>query len=200
MCHLESCQHENSGEWQLSCQSSLHLAPITKIQNVSSFREELNQTVMEMGHISTVRNPSYSRLLGLLCMCAQSLQSCPTLCNPLDCNPANSSVHEILQARILEWVAIPFCRGSSQPRDQTCISCIAFTSWAIREAVSPTCSLLSRVASLGEWWRPGEWRHHGLRPLLLRAAVAEHLLQLSLPTSSYSCDATLHQSGSQNYL
>ena len=114
MCHLESCQHENSGEWQLSCQSSLHLAPITKIQNVSSFREELNQTVMEMGHISTVRNPSYSRLLGLLCVCAQSLQSCPTLCNPLDCNPANSSVHEILQARILEWVAIPFSRGSSQ--------------------------------------------------------------------------------------
>ena len=200
MCHLESCQHKNSGEWHLSCRSSLYLAPITKIKNVSSLREELNQTVMEMGNVSTVRDAGYSHLLGLLCGCAQSLQSCPTPCDPLDCNPVSSSLHEILQARILEWVAIPFCRGSSQPRDQTCISCIAFTSWAIREAVSPTYSLLSRVASLGEWWRPGEWRHHGLRPLLLRAAVAERLLQLSPLTSSYSCDATLHQSGSQNYL
>ena len=46
-------------------------------------------------------------------------------------------VHGILQARILEWVAFPFCRGSSQPRDQTQASCIAggfFTSWATREA------------------------------------------------------------------
>ena len=46
-------------------------------------------------------------------------------------NPMGYSVHEILQARILEWIAIPFCRGSSQPRDRTHISCIAgefFTS------------------------------------------------------------------------
>ena len=52
---------------------------------------------------------------------AESLQFCPTLCNPMDCSPPGSSVHEILQARILEWVAIPFCRGSSQPRDQTLV-------------------------------------------------------------------------------
>ena len=48
-----------------------------------------------------------------------------------------SSVHGILQARILEWVAVVFSRGSSQPRDQTQVSCIAdgfFTSWATREA------------------------------------------------------------------
>ena len=45
-------------------------------------------------------------------------QSCPTLCDPMDCSPPGSSVHGILQARILEWVAIPFSRGSSQPRDQ----------------------------------------------------------------------------------
>ena len=48
-------------------------------------------------------------------------------CDPMDCSPPGSSVHGILQARILEWVAIPFSRGSSQPRDQTCdsyISCI----------------------------------------------------------------------------
>ena len=40
-------------------------------------------------------------------------QSCPTLCDPMDCSPPDSSVHGILQARILEWVAIPFSRGSS---------------------------------------------------------------------------------------
>ena len=45
--------------------------------------------------------------------------------DPMDYSLAGSSVHGILQVRILEWVAIPFSRGSSQPRDQTCISCIA---------------------------------------------------------------------------
>ena len=45
-------------------------------------------------------------------------QSCSTLCDPVDCGPPGSSVHGILQARILEWVAISFSRGSSQPRDQ----------------------------------------------------------------------------------
>ena len=70
-------------------------------------------------------------------------QSCPTLCNPLDSSLPGSTVHGIFQARILEWAAISFSRGSSQTRDQTCISCIAdrcFTIWAIREApttVSP---------------------------------------------------------------
>ena len=57
-------------------------------------------------------------------------QSCLTLCNPMD-----NTVHGILRARILEWVACPFSRGSSQPRDQTQVSCIAgrfFTSWASR--------------------------------------------------------------------
>ena len=64
-------------------------------------------------------------------------QLCPTLCHPIDCSPPGSSVHGILQARIPEWVAISFSRGSSQPRDRTQVSCIAdgfFTSWATREA------------------------------------------------------------------
>ena len=46
-------------------------------------------------------------------------QSCPTLCDPVDYSLPGSSVHGILQARILGWVAIPLSRGSSQPRDQT---------------------------------------------------------------------------------
>ena len=66
-------------------------------------------------------------------------QSCPTLCDHLDCSPPGSSVHRILQARILEWVAILFSRGSSQPKDRTQVSHIAgrfFTIWATREAQS----------------------------------------------------------------
>ena len=49
-------------------------------------------------------------------------QSHPTLCGPMNCSPPGSSVHGILQARILEWGAVPFSRGSSQPRDQTQVS------------------------------------------------------------------------------
>ena len=59
-------------------------------------------------------------------------QSCPTLCDPMD-----YTFHGILQDRILEWVAVPFSKGSSQPRDRTLVSSIAgrfFTSWATREA------------------------------------------------------------------
>ena len=51
-----------------------------------------------------------------LCVCAQS---CLTLCSPINCSPPGSSVHGTFQARILQWVAISFSRGSSQPRDRT---------------------------------------------------------------------------------
>ena len=64
-------------------------------------------------------------------------QLCPTLCDLMDCSLPGSCVHGILQARILEWVAIFFSRGSSWPRDRTWVSWIAgrsFTMWATREA------------------------------------------------------------------
>ena len=64
-------------------------------------------------------------------------QSCPTLCDPVDCSLPSSSVHGILQARILEWGAISFSRGSSWPRDRTWVSRIGdrcFNLWATREA------------------------------------------------------------------
>ena len=51
-------------------------------------------------------------------------QSCPTLYNPMDCSPPGSSIHGIFQATILEWVVISFSRRSSQPKDQTRVSCI----------------------------------------------------------------------------
>ena len=52
-------------------------------------------------------------------------QSCPTLCDPVDCSPPGSSAHGILQARVLEWVAISFSRESSRPRNQTQVSHVA---------------------------------------------------------------------------
>ena len=69
---------------------------------------------------------------------AKSLQSCLAWCDPLECSLPGSSVHGILQARILEWIAMLFSRGSSWPRDWTQISCTAgrfFTVWATREAL-----------------------------------------------------------------
>ena len=66
-------------------------------------------------------------------------QSCPTLCNPMDCSRPGSSIHGIFQARILEWVAVAFSKVSSQPRDWAPVSCIAgrlfFIIWATEESI-----------------------------------------------------------------
>ena len=70
------------------------------------------------------------------CVHAQLLQSCPTLCYSMDNSPPGSSVHGILKARILEWVATPSSTGSSRPRGWIRVSCIAGrfpTIWASRE-------------------------------------------------------------------
>ena len=78
-----------------------------------------------------------------VCMCVLVAQSCLTVCDPMDCSPAGSSVHGIFQARILEWVAISSSRGSSWPRDWTqfsCISCIGrqslknCTTWEVHSS------------------------------------------------------------------
>ena len=72
-------------------------------------------------------------------------QSCPTVCDTMDCSLPGSSIHGILQARILEWVAMSFSRGSSWTRDQTQVSCNAgrhFTLWATREALLEILSIL----------------------------------------------------------
>ena len=58
------------------------------------------------------------------CCCCLVAKLCLTLCHLMDCSPPCSSVHRIFQARVLEWVAIPFSRGSSQPKDQSRISCL----------------------------------------------------------------------------
>ena len=64
-----------------------------------------------------------------LCMCAVA-QSCPNLCNPMDCSLPGSSVHGISQAIILQWVAMPSSRGSSLPRDQN-LACLLHFRWIL---------------------------------------------------------------------
>ena len=73
-----------------------------------------------------------------LCVCVCESLGCVWLCNPVGCSPLGSAVHGTPQARILEWVAIPFSRRSFQPWDWTWVSCIAgrsFTVWATRLAL-----------------------------------------------------------------
>ena len=77
-----------------------------------------------------------------LSMCVYVLvaQSGPTLCNSTDCSPPGSAVHGILQARILEWVALPSSRRSSRPRGRICVPCLCrrfFTTSPTRKG--PRC-------------------------------------------------------------
>ena len=111
-------------------------------------------------HYKTISFPSLSLFLCLIqvvmirlpCYLLQALNSlcsgrvkwsevaqwCLTLCYPMDCSLPGFSIHGIFQARVLEWVAITFSRGSPWPRDWTQVSCIAgrcFTLWATRETL-----------------------------------------------------------------
>ena len=69
-------------------------------------------------------------------------------CKPLDCSPPGSSVHGILQGRILEWVAIVFFRGSSWPRDRTCVSCTRWVLYPCTTGEAPLCSPMSMEISI----------------------------------------------------
>ena len=81
-----------------------------------------------------------------LCVHAKLLQSCLTLCDSMDCSLPGFSVHGILQARTLVWVAMPSSRGSSLSRDQTCVSYISCTGrhvlYCYGHLGSPKCELL----------------------------------------------------------
>ena len=95
--------------------------------------EILTVTEVEIVVIMTIvfLKLSYFTLLRCVCMCVCVcvcvcvLVSHVQLCDPMNCSPLGSSIHGILQARILEWITISFSRESFQPRDQTRISCIA---------------------------------------------------------------------------
>ena len=85
------------------------------------------------------------------CCESEVAQLCLTLCNPMDYSLPGSSVHGISQARILEWVALSFSRGSSQPRDWTQVTRIAgrrFTVWATRETIYQMLDTLRRITTI----------------------------------------------------
>ena len=87
-------------------------------------------------------------LLDHMVMLVSSLSCVQMFCNPMDCSPSGSSIHGISQARILEWVAIFFSRGSSEPRDWACVSYVLYC-WATREA--PGSMVVLSLISLESW-------------------------------------------------
>ena len=102
-------------------------------QGISPPRDRSQTAHTQMGHlqVDSLLTEQPGKPLVLV------TQSCPNLCNLMDWSIPFSTVHGILQARILEWVAIPFSRGSFWSKDQTGVSCIAgrfFTIWTTREA------------------------------------------------------------------
>ena len=113
-----------------------------------------------------------------------SLSAVLTLCKPMDCSPPNSSVHRILQARILKWLAIPFSRASSRCKDWTHVSCIQFSSLA------QSCLTLCNPMDCST---PGLPVHHQLRSLLKLRSIrsvmpSNHLIlccPLLLPPSTF---------------
>ena len=121
-------------------------------------------------------------------------QLCLTLCDPMDCSPPGSSVHGILLARILEWVAIPCSRGSSPPRNGTWVSCIAgrrFTVWDTREALySSYTQIQSYVPALSQltWaWLIGDFHFcfPALYKTLMCCLIVAHLHNNYLSWVSY---------------
>ena len=106
---------------ELACRCQL-----AQIPNLHS-RQELSPALTEKHVIGEGRDKrelhfSYNFVIPCCCLIGKL---CLTLCDPMDCSPPGFSVHGILQARTLEWAAISFSRGSSPPRDPTCIFCIA---------------------------------------------------------------------------
>ena len=83
-----------------------------------------------------------------MCARAKSIQWCPTLWDPVNCSLQGFSVHGILPARILEWVAVPSFRASSQPRDRTQVSCIAGRFFTAETLGKPSRLLASCILDL----------------------------------------------------
>ena len=138
---LPLSSHEGEGRGDLS--KDFHG---TQIQSLSSSEWKPWGWISESGGVAFLfkahllhscwRHTWASTRIICVCVYAES-QSCPTLCNSMDYSPPGSSFHGISQARIQEWVAVSFSRGSSQPRDGTCISCIGRQvgyTWATWEA------------------------------------------------------------------
>ena len=127
--------------WPKYWSFSFSIVPSKEHPGLISFRMDWLDLLAVPG---TLKSPQHHRSKssilwhsGLEVKWSEVAQSCLTLCDPMDCSLTGFSVHGIFQARVLEWVAISFSRGSSWPRDRTWVSGIVgrcFTLWATREA------------------------------------------------------------------
>ena len=119
------------------------------------------------------------------CMCAQSLQSCLTLFDPMDCSPPGFSTHGISQARILEWVAMSSSRGSSWPRDPARIS---YVSCIDRQVLNHQLLLLllSHVSCVRLCATPEMAAHQA--PLSLGFSRQEHWSGLPFPFPTHESE------------
>ena len=135
---FEQAPRVGNGQGRLACCSPWgHKESGTTLSNPmdcsprgSSILGIFQARVLDRGAIAFSKIPYYSILFIFVGSFKKNMkvlvtQQCLTLGDPMDCSLPGSSVHGILQARILKWVGIPFSRGSSQPRDQTQVSCIA---------------------------------------------------------------------------
>ena len=131
---LACLPHENVSQWQGPCLSICCSIPAPDITT---------------GHIVGAQLwtdwGTHKVVVRIACVNTKPLQSCPTLCDPMDWIPPGSSVHGILQVRILEWVAVPSSRGSSWPRDRTHVS---YVSCIGRQVLYPWCHLGSLLWGL----------------------------------------------------
>ena len=106
-------------------------------------------------------------------------QSCPTLCDLMHCSLPGSPVHGILQARILEWIAFPFSRGSSQPRNRTQVSRMADSLWTEPPGKPKYTGVCVSRKHADEWRPQSACRDETLQPALTRlfpTLLRRHLL------------------------
>ena len=112
------------------CSLNPHLVPVFHSSSVGCILHLLLQPFHFLHIVCSMKQGQYVLALSGVSE-VLVVQSCPMLCDPMDCSTPGSSVHGILQARTLEWLPIPFSRGPSQPRDQTRVSCIAGRGFTI---------------------------------------------------------------------
>ena len=151
-------------------------------------------------------------------MCAKSLQSCPTLCDAMNCNPPGSSVHGILQTRKLKWLAVLSSRGSSWPRDQTYISYSpALEGWFLNTSTTMWAKCKENEYSRRVQWHgrgeekklslsPDVWREKAKKPLWNPKQKQEHQISffnfhwtivdlqccVSLGINQNQCESVIH--------
>ena len=133
------CRKEKAGGGAYKSQGADAL-PCSVTRSVYDWAGVATERLLPKMWVGGLQGDHMRAFINVLCMrvymSARWLQSCVTLCNPMDCSPQDSFLHGISQARILEWVAMPFSRGSSQPRNGTQVSGIAsrfFTVGTTRE-------------------------------------------------------------------